>query len=56
MVVNITEFEKDLDELLIKYNFNINKNLSNQILTGYLINCLKNLIIYEKENNYNKTE
>jgi len=44
MSLNITEFEKELRDLIRKYGFTKNTEITDSILTLYLIACMRQYI------------
>lgn len=45
MVVNVSNFEKELKELINRYGFTKDTEVTDEILTLYLIACMRQYII-----------
>ena len=44
MVVNITDFERELKDLINKYGFTNNTDVTDSVLTLYLIACMRQYV------------
>jgi len=44
MVVNVTEFEKELQALINKYGFTRDTKVTDSVLTLYLIACMRQYV------------